>query len=138
MKGLTTHAATLGVEVHPLEFSTSSGTILFNVWDTAGAHPLSGPRDGYYMKAQCAILMFDVTSRITYKTLPNWYDNIKRICEDIPIVLCGNKVDIKERKVQPAKIIFHRRNAIPYVEISAKANYNFEKPFLILAQKLLG
>ena len=30
------YIATLGVEVHPMEFSTNHGKIKFNVWDTAG------------------------------------------------------------------------------------------------------
>lgn len=36
--------------------------------------------------------MFDVTSRITYKNVPNWHRDLTRVCENIPIVLCGNKV----------------------------------------------
>ena len=43
--------------------------------------------------------MFDVTSRITYKNVPNWHRDLVRVCENIPIVLVGNKVDVKERKV---------------------------------------
>jgi len=43
--------------------------------------------------------MFDVTSRITYKSVPNWHRDLVRVCENIPIVLVGNKVDVKERKV---------------------------------------
>ena len=30
------YIATLGVEVHPLQFHTNFGPIVFNVWDTAG------------------------------------------------------------------------------------------------------
>ncbi len=41
---------------------------------------------------QCAIIMFDVCSRITYKNVPKWYKDLTRICENIPIVLVGNKV----------------------------------------------
>lgn len=33
---------------------------------------------------------------------------------------------------------FHRKKSIQYFEISAKSNYNFEKPFLWLARKLVG
>ena len=36
--------------------------------------------------------MFDVTSRITYKNVPKWHKDLTRICENIPIVLVGNKV----------------------------------------------
>lgn len=68
-----------------------------------------GLRDGYYINAQCAIIMFDVTSRITYKNVPNWHRDLVRVCENIPIVLCGNKVDVKERKVKAKTITFHRK-----------------------------
>ena len=80
--------ATLGVEVHPLSFSTNFGTICFNVWDTAGQEKFGGLRDGYYIQGQCGIIMFDVTSRITYKNVPNWHRDLERVCENIPIVLC--------------------------------------------------
>merc|ERR1712173_119660 len=65
------YVATLGVEVHPLVFHTNRGAIRFNVWDTAGQEKFGGLRDGYYIQGQCAIIMFDVTSRITYKNVPN-------------------------------------------------------------------
>jgi hypothetical protein len=54
----------------------------------------------------------------------------------LPQVLCGNKVEVKERKVKTKQINFHRKKNIQYYEISAKTNYNFEKPFLYLARKL--
>lgn len=64
--------------------------------------------------------------------------DLTRVCENIPIVLCGNKVDIKDRKVKAKTITFHRKKNLQYFELSAKANYNFEKPFLWLAKKLSG
>src|SRR3954465_9776003 len=66
-------SATLGVEVHPLQFHTNRGPIQFDVWDTAGQEKFGGLRDGYYINGQCGIIMFDVTSRITYKNVPNWH-----------------------------------------------------------------
>ncbi|KAF9282986.1 GTP-binding nuclear protein gsp1/Ran [Mortierella alpina] len=132
------YIATLGVEVHPLSFSTNCGQIIFNTWDTAGQEKFGGLRDGYYINGQCGIIMFDLTSRITYKNVPNWHRDLVRVCENIPIVLCGNKVDIKERKVKPKAIDFHRKKSLQYYDISAKSNYNFEKPFLWLARKLAG
>jgi len=132
------YIATLGVEVHPLSFFTNFGNIIFNVWDTAGQEKFGGLRDGYYIQGQCGIIMFDVTSRITYKNVPNWHRDLERVCENIPIVLCGNKVDVKERKVKTGAVTFHRKKSLQYFEISAKSNYNFEKPFLWLARKLVG
>merc|ERR1711998_818069 len=103
------YVATLGVEVHPLEFHTNRGQLVFNV-----------------------------TSRITYKNVPNWHRDMVRVCENIPIVLVGNKVDVKERKVKAKQITFHRKKNLQYYDISARSNYNFEKPFLWLARKLVG
>jgi len=127
---------TLGVEVNPLKFITQYGPIVFNVWDTAGQEKFGGLRDGYYIKGQCAIIMFDVTSRITYKNVPNWHRDIARVCENIPIVLVGNKVDVKDRQVKARQIQFHRKRNLQYYDVSARSNYNFEKPFLWLARRL--
>jgi len=130
------YIATIGVEVHPLTFHTNRGVICFNVWDTAGQEKFGGLRDGYYIQGNCAIIMFDVTSRPTYKNVPNWYRDIVRVCENIPIVLTGNKVDVLERAVKAKQVTFHRKRNLQYYDISAKSNYNFERPFLWLAKKL--
>jgi GTP-binding nuclear protein Ran len=132
------YVPTLGVDVRPLKFSTNYGPICFNVWDTAGQEKFGGLRDGYYIQGQCAILMFDVTNRTSYKNVQNWHRDLVRVCENIPIVLVGNKVDIKDRRVKAKNITFHRKKTLPYYDVSAKSNYNFEKPFLWLARKLSG
>lgn len=71
-------AATIGVEVRPLDFSTNRGKIRFYCWDTAGQEKFGGLRDGYYIHGQCAIIMFDVTSRLTYKNVPTWHRDLCR------------------------------------------------------------
>ncbi len=47
-------------------------------------------------------------------------------------------MEIKDRKVKAKQITFHRKKNLQYYDISAKSNYNFEKPFLWLARKLVG
>ena len=130
------YIATQGVEVHPMPFYTSKGNIVFNVWDTAGQEKLGGLRDGYYIGGQCGIIMFDVCSRITYQNVPKWYKDLVRVCENIPIVMVGNKVDVKDRKVKAKQITFHRKKNLQYYDISAKSNYQFEKPFVWLLRRL--
>ena len=44
----------------------------------------------------------------------------------------------KDRRVKAKNITFHRKKNLQYYDISAKSNYNFEKPFLWLARKLTG
>jgi GTP-binding nuclear protein Ran len=131
------YTATTGVNVNFLTFSTSKGDITVNVWDFAGQEKFTS-RELHYQDAQAAIIMFDVTSYLSYRNVVFWYNEIKQICPDIPIVLCGSKVDIKERKVIPKDISFHRMNNIQYYDISSMSNYNFEKPFLYILRRLFG
>lgn len=56
--------------------------------------------------------------------------------ENIPIILCGNKVIIKDRKVKAKSKVFHWKKNHQYYGISAKSNYNFKEPFLWLIRKL--
>lgn len=62
--------------------------------------------------------MFDVTARVTYKNVPNWHRDLVRVCENIPIVLCGNKVDVKDRKVKAKTITFHRKKNLQVILFS--------------------
>ena len=78
-------AATIGVEVHPLDFTTNRGKIRFYCWDTAGQEKFGGLRDGYYIHGKCAIIMFDVTSRLTYKNVPTWH---RDLCRCVAAALC--------------------------------------------------
>jgi len=121
-----------------LDFYTNRGKIRFYCWDTAGQEKFGGLRDGYYIHGQCGIIMFDVTSRLSYKNVPTWHRDLCRVCDNIPIVLCGNKVDVKNRQIKAKQVTFHRKKSLQYYEVSAKSNYNFEKPFLYLAKKLVG
>ena len=132
------YIATQGVDVSSIIFYTNRGPIKLNLWDTAGQEKLGGLREGYYIGANAAIMMFDVTSRITYKNIPKWHKDLTRICENIPIVLVGNKVDQKDRKVRARQITFHRTRNLQYYDISAKSNYQYEKPFLWILKTLVG
>jgi len=131
------YIATMGAETYRLYFNTNRKTVVFTVWDTAGQEKFGGLRDAYYIGADAAIIMFDTTSRITYKNIPNWYRDLKNVVPNVPICLCGNKVDVIDRKIKPA----HIRSKYPgmaYFDISAKSNYNYEKPFLYLSRELFG
>ena len=88
--------------------------------------------------ATCAIVMFDVTSRLSYNSVLSWISVIRNKIPKIPIILCGNKVDVPNRTVLPNDITVHRSLGLRYYDISAKSNYNFEKPFLALAQYFHG
>jgi GTP-binding nuclear protein Ran len=132
------YIATMGVEVHPLEFKTSEGSVTLNIWDCAGKEEFRGLEKGYYTGADGAILMFDVEEPDTYGHIPYWYKNVKEMARNAPMVLCGNKVDSRNRRVKPSGIKFHKRYAMQYYDISARSNYNFEKPFLFLIREMMN
>lgn len=127
---------TVGVNVESIHWHTTNGEVIFNMWDTAGQEKFGWLREGYYIGGEAAIIMFDVTDRLTYRNVPNWHRDVNRVCPDIPVVLCGNKVDVTERQVPPKQITYHRRKSLAYYEISVKSNYNYEKPFIYLLRKL--
>ena len=129
---------TKGADVSSIDFYTTKGPIRFIIWDTAGQEKFGNLRECYYIDAHCAIIMFDLTSRQTYKNVPKWHKDLTKICENIPIVLVGNKADVKDRKLRAKQINFHRKRNLQYYDISAKSNYQYEKPFLWLLRQLTG
>lgn len=132
------YIATIGVEVHPIKFHTSEGPVVLDVWDTAGVEKFGGLRDGYYIQAKAAILMFDLSSMTSFVHLNNWIIDVKRICENIPLLICGNKSDL-ERKV-PLKSIEQLMQKNPnskYIEISVINNENVDEAFLSILRDLL-
>lgn len=125
---------TMGVNVVPLTFNTNYGKITFKVWDCAGQEKFGGLREGYYQQAQGAICMFDLTSRITCKNIAHWILSVCGVVPNIPFVICGNKCDMPDIKVTELDL----PTLQSYYPISARSNYNFEKPFLDLAKQLTG
>ena len=129
---------TQGADVYPLDFMTNHGKIRFELWDTAGQEKFGALRSCYYVDAKACIIMFDLTQRQTYKNVPQWHKDLTRICENIPIVLVGNKADVKDRKVKAKNINFHRKYNLQYYDVSSKSNYQYEKPFLCILRQLTG
>ena len=82
------------------------------------------------------MIVFDVTSRESYKDIAKWYKDVVRVCPNIPVVIVGNKIDSSERKVKAKGIEIHKKENIKYCEVSAKTGENELVPFLWLVQKL--
>lgn len=128
---------TIGAEVYRISFWTNRGNVLLCVWVMAGQDKLSFLSEKYYAGAQGGMIMFDVTSKMTYKDVDKWYRDLIRVCENIPIVLVGNKVDVKDRKVDAEMVCCHRKYNMQYFEVSVKNRFQIEKPFLCLCRKML-
>jgi GTP-binding nuclear protein Ran len=95
-------------------------------------------RDANRIQPQCAILMFDVHSRMTHSNVQAWHLELMDGREGMPIVILGNKVDLPERKVKVHRMTYLRKKNIPYWDVSVKTGFNIGEPFLHLARKLTG
>lgn len=131
------YISTKGVEVIPIAFNTNKGPVILNVWDCGDIH------DSYFEGAQAFIIMFDMTSHTSYRNAACWARHVLEYLRsvgqgDYNMVLCGNKVDIFERAVQLEEITLHQTLQCQYYEVSAKSNYNYEKPFLHIIRKIMG
>lgn len=140
------HVPTLGVSNSTIQFCTSKGPVDFNVWDCAGAKKFEGLGPGYWLGMDCAIVMFSHTSAKSYLHARELACLIHRTYPRAPIVVCGTQFDAPkaDRRVSVETVAADFARGAPfaafatYYDVSALSNYNFEKPFLSLAQSLFG
>jgi GTP-binding nuclear protein Ran len=128
------YIATMGIETTQLIFQTNKGPVTLHLSEWSGQEKFNALRPD--PEVHGVIVMFDVTSRTSYRNARVWAQRARE--DETPLVLCGNKVDAQERKVKPAEITLQRDLACQYYDLSAKSNYNFEKPFLYLIRRVLG
>lgn len=125
--------------IYPIVFSTNLGTIAFEITDLDGRDMLFRAPDQFFRKADCAIIIFDVTSHSSFENILFWHRKLLNGGGGaIPIVLCGNKIDIKSRKVTLYEIKQSWGKRLKYFDISAKTKASICEPFLYLAEKLLN
>jgi GTP-binding nuclear protein Ran len=117
---------TLCADVCTFIIETSKGPIIFNCWDTAGQKKYGGIHSGYWIGSDAFMIFFDIGSRLSYQSAKNLSVNIGSRYPDKPIIIIGNKVDIKDRDKFPKNI--------SYIKTSAKSGYNCQLPWLYLAR----
>uniref|UniRef100_A0A8C0WVH5 Ras-related protein Rab-7a n=1 Tax=Castor canadensis TaxID=51338 RepID=A0A8C0WVH5_CASCN len=98
----------------------------------------------FYRGADCCVLVFDVTTPNTVKTLDSWRDEFliqasPQDPENFPFVVLGNKIDIENRQVatKRAQAWCYSKNNIPYFETTAKEAINVEQAFQMIARNTL-
>merc|ERR1712146_555159 len=128
---------TIGANVHTIDFPTTKGKVRFECWDTAGQEKFGRLRDGYYLGSQCGMILFDLTNRNSYKTVSIWHEEVMNIAGVMPMVVVGNKKDKIAYEINDIRLMSLKRiYGILYVEISARLNRDYEKPFLYLCRAL--
>lgn len=86
----------------------------------------------------CVMVVFDTTCLESFGLAIKQAEDVKTNHTFMPIVLVGTKVDSIDRVVMPKNILSVIKTLdIPYFEVSARSNYQVDKPFLSLLSQWL-
>ncbi|KAI9555575.1 hypothetical protein GHT06_018090 [Daphnia sinensis] len=122
------YKATIGVDfaLKIVRWSENQ-TIKLQLWDIAGQERFTWMTRVYYKEAQGCIIMFDLTSRNSFKNAVKWKKDVDSKCflEDgapVPCMLLANKCDLQQREVDQWEIetLCREHGFIGWTETSAK------------------
>ena len=73
--------------------------------DTAGQERFKSINTSYYRKADCCLLVYDITERASFEEIKNYFiEKIKEKCKkDIQVILLGNKTDLEHKRKIPSE-----------------------------------
>lgn len=138
----TDYLPTVGVNISKQNVHHKGKDYNLLIWDLAGQPQFFLLHKVYYNGANAVIIMFDLTQSASFTNIKNWHKEIvKYNLKDIPIILVGNKTDLKkERKIiKPmADSLMEQLDISVYFETSAldgnHVNAVFEKITEMIAE----
>ena len=134
------YKCTIGVDFLMKSLEVKGKTVKLQLWDTAGQEKYKSMVSSYYRGANVALVVFDITSRSSFESLPLWIENYyKNGPEQKNIILIGNKKDMADQRqvTQEEAEEFSETNNMIYFETSAKEGDNVDYVFNFAAEKLL-
>jgi len=131
--------STIGVEFATKSIQTEGKTIKAQIWDTAGQERYRAITSAYYRGAVGALLVYDITKRITYVNVSRWLKELRDHADpNIVIMLVGNKKDLRqERQVQTDEAKeFCKQNKLFFIETSALEDSNVSMAFETILREI--
>jgi Ras-related protein Rab-11A len=128
---------TVGVGFASKEVQLHGESIKLQIWDFGGEERFRFILPAYCKGANAAVLAFDSTRFQSMKNLPEWVEIIRKNAGNIPIVLVGTKVDLKDqRTVRPEDgDEFSKRNKLNgFFDVSSKTGLNVDNVFVKVAE----
>lgn len=108
------------------------------LWDIGGQPQFHKLRTIYFKGSNAALGVFDLSSSQTLLKIPGWISSIKKtVKKAIPMVLIGNKVDLKREVDRLEAEDLAKRLSCEYLETSAKTGENVELAFEKIAKACL-
>jgi len=133
-------ASTIGVDFKVKTVTIGGKTAKLTLWDTAGQERFRTLTSSYYRGCHGIILVFDVNERETFTHLQKWLEELDlyTTTQSTAKLLVGNKIDLEAREVSVEEATeFARRQAMMYVEASAKTRAGVRQAFEEVVQKIL-
>ncbi len=146
------YSPTLGVEigrkiVH-IELDQGLVEINFQLWDLAGQASFKTIRSSYYRGASGLVLVYDIGRRDTFINLEKWLEEAWGFLGHVPIVLVGNKLDLRaknqeevsrdEGKEYAERIKAETGLNTPFIEACAIRSQNADTPFKDLGNVIIS
>lgn len=140
---IRTYIPTLGVNISEKNIKIDGNLVNLILWDVAGQSKFETMRKHFYKGTEAVILIFDLTNRKSFESIPKWYEDIKKyIISDTKIVgfILGNKEDLTEsRLIGEKEVIKIAKNLnLDYIETSALTGKNIELSFHKIAEALIN
>ena len=135
-------SSTIGVDFFMKSINIGDKSIKLQLWDTAGTEKFRSITTGYYRGADAAFVVFDLSSKSSFKNLNEWIESYYKYSNpDVEknVILIGNKSDLVDKiEVTKEEIEkFIKDNNINYFETSAKDGKNIDECFTFIAEKLM-
>ncbi|KAI8972015.1 ras related protein 1b [Mycotypha africana] len=114
---------------------------MLEILDTAGTEQFTAMRDLYMKNGQGFLLVFSITSTVTFDDLSQLKEQILRVkdYEAVPMVLVGNKTDLENERMVSKEDAFDRAQKwgnIPFYETSARCKINVDEVFYDLVRQI--
>ena len=133
------YLSTIGIDYKFKNEKLSNGEIVnVKLSDTAGQERFRSIAKNFLMKADGIILVYDITNRLSFNNLENWFNDINEKASEKPIILIGNKLDL-ERKVDTEEGIQLAKKfdkEIKFFETSCKTGENVEEAIKYLVEQV--
>jgi small GTP-binding protein len=90
--------STIGVEFGTMLISMEDKLVHAQIWDTAGQERYRAITSAYYRGAVGAMLVYDLTSALSFQALARWLRELRDADRKIVVMLVGNKCDMSAKR----------------------------------------
>ncbi|RNF04627.1 ras-related rab-4 [Trypanosoma conorhini] len=130
-------AQTIGVEFGSKIVQLAGRKVKLQIWDTAGQERYKSVTRSYYRGAVGCLIVYDITQRSTYESVPQWLNDVRQLAgKDVVVMLIGNKSDLSDgRTVQHNEAsLYALENGLFHFETSAASGELVTEAFLKVAK----